>query len=124
MSLPLFTVIYRYLPLIRYLASPCPAGLSATASHSFSDGGSRGGGSPTGTAPLDKQEDLNASAAAKALADRKAGRHDAKRMFSTPHSALPTSPGPFPLQNVKEQARGRRTDSTLPRYHGNTSNKC
>jgi hypothetical protein len=45
-------------------------------------------------------------------------------MFSTLHSALPTFPGPFPLQNVKEQARGRNTDSTLPRYHGTTNNNC
>ena len=37
------------------------------------------------------------------MADRKAQRpNDAKRMFSTVHSALPTFPGPFPLQNVKE----------------------
>jgi hypothetical protein len=31
---------------------------------------------------------------------------------------------PFLLQNVKEQARERHADSILPRYYGNTSNKC
>jgi len=31
---------------------------------------------------------------------------------------------PFPLQNVKEQARGRQADSILPRYYGNSNNKC
>jgi hypothetical protein len=56
------------------------------------------------------------------MADRKAQRpNDAKRMFSTVHSALPTFPGPFPLQNVKEQARERRTVSILPRFDGNAT---
>jgi hypothetical protein len=49
-------------------------------------------------------------------------RSDAKKMFSSVHSALPIFPGPFPLQNVKEQARGRPTGSILPRYYG-TANK-
>jgi hypothetical protein len=31
-------------------------------------------------------------------------------------------PDPFPLQNVKEQARGRHADCILPRYYG-TANK-
>jgi hypothetical protein len=32
------------------------------------------------------------------------------------------SDGPFPLQNVKEQAHGRPTDSTLPRFDGTSNN--
>ena len=28
---------------------------------------------------------------------------------------------PFPLQNIKEQARGRLTNSILPRFHGNAN---
>jgi len=34
---------------------------------------------------------------------------------------IPASPAPFPLQNVKEQARERRTRAILPRFDGNTT---
>jgi hypothetical protein len=33
----------------------------------------------------------------------------------------PCLPGPLPLQNVKEQARERRTRATLPHFDGNAT---
>src|SRR5208282_3895572 len=68
--------------------------------------------SPKGAAP---PADFNA---------RARRRSDAKRTFSTLHFALPAFPGPFLLQNVNEQARGRHTDSTLPRCNGTATKKA
>jgi hypothetical protein len=42
------------------------------------------------------------------------------RAFSLTTSHFPR-PAPFPLQNVKEQARERHTGSILPRFYGITS---
>jgi hypothetical protein len=62
------------------------------------------------------------------MADRRARRgKGAKKIWPLPSSfsLQPSSlPAPFPrLQNVKEQARERRTRPTIPRFDGNATKK-
>jgi hypothetical protein len=56
------------------------------------------------------------------LTDCKEGPALALFLHPSAFTLLPAAP--FPLQNVKEQARGRPTDSILPRYYGTSNNKC
>jgi hypothetical protein len=82
--------------------------------------------------PWGRHFNLQPSASCRAGLSRQLVRHsfsdggssgDGGSQAKAGHPCLPSPFAPFPLQNVKEQARERRTGSTLPRFDGNAAKK-